>query len=362
MTKTCVQMSVVAFLALGVLGVARGADQPPPGEWKETAVLKGHGKSVSTLAFSPDGETLASVDGGGVLKLWDVAAGKAKATAGGKGQTILAVRFAANGETLATVSAEGIVTVWDGKTGKQRSAVRLGLRDAVLTAAFSPDGKLLATTAGNVVEQQRVAAEVQFWDPATGRKKGVLTGDWLATGQLHFAPDGKTLVGSCERAVLKPGDPLCTSEYDLKFWDVSGARIKEVRTLSPGAFFTLSPDGKTLAAAATEGKGNKVTGFARVWDAATGKELAVCKGHPDAVGALGFSPDGKLLATGAGDKMLKVWDAAAGKELAALQHPTWVTSVAFAPDGRTLATACDDQTVRLWSGTQPSPGERPEKK
>src|SRR6516164_6310702 len=139
MTKTCVQMSVVAFLALGVLGVARGADQPPPGEWKETAVLKGHGKSVSTLAFSPDGETLASVDGGGVLKLWDVAAGKAKATAGGKGQTILAVR----------------------------------------TAAFSPDGKLLATTAGNVVEQQRVAAEVQFWDPATGRKKGVLTGDWL---------------------------------------------------------------------------------------------------------------------------------------------------------------------------------------
>src|SRR5262245_52867310 len=228
MTKTCL-LTVAAHLALGMLG-ARGADQSGPGQWEETTLLKGHNKPVSTLAFSPDGKVLGSVDGGGVMKLWDVATGKVKATVGGRGLTILAIRFDAGSQTVSTVSSEGFVTAWNVASGKRRSAVRLGLRDAVITAAFSPDGKTLATTAGNLVEA-RTLAEVQLWDVATGRRKGRLTGDWMATGQLQFSPDGKRLAGLCERMVLKPGAGLSSTESDLKVWVVSGRKIGEVRKL-----------------------------------------------------------------------------------------------------------------------------------
>src|SRR5436309_1357539 len=122
MTKTCF-LTVAAHLALGVLG-ARGADSPSTGRWEETTLLRGHNKPVSTLAFSPDGKVLGTVDASGVMKLWDVSAGKVKATVGGSGLTILAIRFDAKGETVTTVSSEGFVTAWNAASGTRRSAVR----------------------------------------------------------------------------------------------------------------------------------------------------------------------------------------------------------------------------------------------
>src|SRR5262249_53240542 len=79
------------------------------------------------------------------------------------------------------------------------------------------------------------------------------------------------------------------------------------------------------------------------------KVQATLKGHKNAVSSVAFSPDGKTLASGSGDKTIKLWDVATGKEMASLKgHTGYVFSVAFSPDGKTLASASGDKTVKLW--------------
>src|SRR5262249_30268453 len=85
----------------------------------------------------------------------------------------------------------------------------------------------------------------------------------------------------------------------------------------------------------------------KLWDVATGQELATLKGHGYMVSSVGFSTDGKRLATGSEDFTIKLWDAATYQELTTLKHENWVWSVTFSPDGKTLASG-SSQVVYLW--------------
>ncbi|MCP4699142.1 MAG: WD40 repeat domain-containing protein [Gammaproteobacteria bacterium] len=104
----------------------------------------------------------------------------------------------------------------------------------------------------------------------------------------------------------------------------------------------FSSDGKTLVTGSSDNT-------ARLWDAASGREVRVLKGHTDNVRSAVFSPNGKILATGSEDKTARLWDAVSGREVRALKgHTAYVRSVAFSPDGKTLATSWDDNITRLW--------------
>ena len=104
----------------------------------------------------------------------------------------------------------------------------------------------------------------------------------------------------------------------------------------------FSPDGTRIVTASNDKT-------ARVWDAATAKEIAVLRGHEDSVLSAAFSPDGTRIVTASWDKTAGVWDAATAKEIAVLRgHENWVNSAAFSPDGTRIVTASWDNTARVW--------------
>ena len=104
----------------------------------------------------------------------------------------------------------------------------------------------------------------------------------------------------------------------------------------------FSPDGKLLATGDSDG-------VVRLWEARSGREILTCKGHTNVVESVAFSPDGEILASGSYDKIIKLWDVQTGECLKVLQgHTESVMSVTFNPDGNILASGSFDRTVRLW--------------
>ncbi|WP_429461900.1 WD40 repeat domain-containing protein [Paraburkholderia sp. JPY465] len=111
-----------------------------------------------------------------------------------------------------------------------------------------------------------------------------------------------------------------------------------------GRFFSavFSPDGRRVLTASADGT-------ARVWDAATGKQIGQFSGHQGAVGSAAFSPDGQRVVTASADGTARVWDVATGQVIAQLTgHHGAVSSAAFSPDGERVVTASADQTARVW--------------
>jgi WD40 repeat protein len=306
-------------------------------ERKETKVLYGPQGAIDAVALTRDGKLLVSGGSDGAVILWDLVSGSKKMLEGHSG-AVRAVVFAPDGKTLASGGAGkkggveiGVLKLWDVETAKERTSFTAAPAP-VFAIAFAPDGKtLFAGTKDNIV---------QAWDIVGGKERPAFKGHVGGVTAIAVAGNGKTLVsGSYDRTA--------------KVWDRDGKKTRDVLPAHDWVCATaFSPDSKLLASGGGEG-------IVKLWDTATGAELAVLKGHSGSVVALAFSPRGGLLAAGSwneakGTGELKLWDAdptskSFGKEQRTLAaHPKGVTSVAFSHDGRTLASAGLDPNVILW--------------
>ncbi|MFF7780445.1 trypsin-like peptidase domain-containing protein [Streptomyces tanashiensis] len=294
--------------------------------------LTGHFGTVDSVAFSPDGRTLATASSDKAVRLWDVITGKAiGAPLTGHSDAVLSVAFSPDGRTLATAGADRTVRLWDVATRETR-LIGPEHSDTVVSVAISPDGHTIATASSD--------GAVRLWDVVTGKAKGApLTGHYDAVESVAFSPDGRTLA-------------TASSDRTVRLWDVRSGNTRAVLVGHTDAVESVafSPNGRTLATAS-----NDLTVL--LWDATTGKFVgAPLIGHAAAVWSVAFSPNGHTIATGSADHTVRLWDVASGRPSATfVGHSGAVWSVAFSPDGRSLATASGDRSVRVWDAGLPEP-------
>jgi WD40 repeat protein len=303
--------------------------------------LQGHDPQPTCAAFSPDGRLLATADLRGKLVLWDVQTGQPTRTLRGPNNPGK-LSFRADGRRLACSGSHFLsskkwsaeVEVWDVPSGERTSAFRK--LDAVLvTLAFAADGRCLALVRA---PPSSLRSPPAVWDAEAGREVATLRGTeqtWY-TPFAAFSPDGRLLatrhLGLGVRVwALPEGKEL--------------AALQLPRPLSL-AGIAFRPDGARLAVGCGEPRGDPPPEV-RVFDTTTWQQTAALPGHTGA--ALTYSPDGRRLAGGGWDGAVRLWDLEPGAPAASFQaHEKGVVALAFRPDGRILASAAGEQTVKLW--------------
>lgn len=320
--------------------------QPTP-----VLVVKQKEEAVS-VGFSPDGKILAGGSGyAGCILFWDSATGKVIRRLEGEtvGDTLA---FSPDGKTLATVrnwqKQEGSVHLWDVATGKATGRLEGG-KNLTRCVAFSPDGKLLAAHSQWGTKH---AGSVRVWEVATGKEVFQIPTN-SAGHTIAFSPDGKLLAFDIDYTIR-----LCETATGKELHKLTGhQQVVSNQRIASGYLNALafSPDGKVLASASCDG-------MARLWEVASGKTLHVLEGHRGFVNAVAFFPDGKTVVTGGEDGTIRCWQAATGKQLSEIQahglgtrgegdQRKDVFALAFSPDGKKVASGGRDTAVKVWEAS-----------
>jgi WD40 repeat protein len=287
--------------------------------------LSSANSQITALAFSPGQPYLVAGDSAGRYGLWDLQTGKAQISSK-KGSTVIqCLAFSPGGKFLAVGYADGIVRLSNTATGH---SVNLSegyqIAQTVSSIAFSPDGQTLAV--GNTI------GGVQLWDTSTGRRSKTLvteTGS-TAVSSLAFSPDGKTL------AVAGFSDLV-------RLWSIStGSKTASLAEDSPVESIAYSPDGSTIAAGTADGT-------IGLWDVTSRTQTATF-GEGSAVAAIAYSPGGKALAAADTSGHVGLWNILGSQaDTFSEGDGSPVTNVAFSPNGKTLAAGDLAGNVELWN-------------
>jgi WD40 repeat protein/beta-lactamase regulating signal transducer with metallopeptidase domain len=405
-------LAMAAWLAVACIGPVPPGEAtaaPPPAPAKDQAKAPGgpladrlpagalarlgttrmrHDGDVTFVAFGPGEKTLLTAGQDNTIRLWDMATGnelkrfarpkplppkpakpdpkKEQAQLeelvrhfgqGGGGSFSVALAPAAK---VLAASGANVIQIWEVETGKELRQIEVP-GGGIAGLLFSPDGRVLAARIGNgallvwEVESGKLLHDIKLPTRETGNMVVLaIGGDGGDAPGMAFTPDSKALVGAATEYKKEE------AAHSVKFWDLaSGKELHKVPV--PGGVnvsgVALSPDGKLVA----YGAGDSI----HLCEVSSGTELR--KLRTGRVISAAFTPDGKALAVRARNQRLRLWDVETGKELhqlsdadpppqgmgglafvivGAFSGPE-VRALAFSPDGKQIAAAAGS-TVRLW--------------
>jgi len=354
----------------GMTETPEAAPKPPVNfldYWKagarEIKTFRGHSHGVWTVAYAPDGQTLVSGGVDRLVRIWDIETGRLLRSMRGHTHDIRAAIFTPDGQTLATGSEDRTIRLWNPTTGEPIKLLFTRYDHNVCSLSLSPDGLMLARGSHN--------KDIKIWEVTTGTDlmtllgKDALDHHWSVC--VAFSPDGLHLASgndigkiriwevlpSGEEKLIHDGhwveSPDDTTEQRGYFVEDVAAEFQNAMDYWIGAL-AYTPDGKILIS------GSRDTTI-KLFEMPQLTEIRTLKGHTKWVRALVVSPDGRVLISASDDQTIKFWDIATGRNIRTLKgHADGVRGLALSPDGLRLASASWDRTVKLWEGG-PEPQE-----
>ncbi len=289
--------------------------------------------AVQSIAFSPNGRTLASGDGYGNLRLWDTAKGALRATVKAHEGWVFSIAWFSDGKRFATGGKDRLIGIRDSADPARLLKTLSGHEADVHAVAITANGATLVSSSDDKT--------VRVWNANSAQTLHVLRGHERQISTVTLSPDGRFIASG-------------SRDQTIRVWNLKAGNEAGVLRGHLGAVMSVqfSPNGRLLASASYDRS-------VRLWDMKTMTPLTVLTGHTARAFSVAFSPNGKQLAS-AGDRTARLWDVATGANVRTFkldgkmitergEYAGTASAVAYSPDGKKLAVGSTLGTVHLVS-------------